>query len=116
VISICIVKLLVVNPKPPPVTPNAMRIQDALSRSAPLLHLTELLRESEARFNAIREFLPATLATHVKPGPLDAEGWSLLAANASVAAKLRQLRPRLEDGLRAKGWQVTSIRIRVHSS
>jgi hypothetical protein len=105
-----------VNPKSPPVTPNAMRIQDALSRSAPLVQLTELMRESNARFEAIRDALPATLAAHCKPGPLDAEGWSLLAANAAVAAKLRQLRPRLEDALQAKGWQVTSIRIRVHSS
>ncbi|HZE92536.1 MAG TPA: DciA family protein [Rhizobacter sp.] len=104
------------NPKPPPVTPNAMRIQDALNRSTPLAQLAQLMRESTARFDAIRNSLPAALAAHVKPGPLDAEGWSLLAANASVAAKLRQLQPRLEDALKAHGWQVTAIRIKVQSS
>jgi hypothetical protein len=116
VISICIVKLLAVNSKPPPVTPNAMRIQEALNSSAPLAQLAQLMRESNARFDAIRNSLPAALAAHVKPGPLDAEGWSLLAANASVAAKLRQLQPRLEEVLKADGWQVTAIRIKVQSS
>ena len=38
---------------------------------------------------------------------------SLLAANASVAAKLRQLQPRLEECLRQRGWGVSSIRIKV---
>ena len=37
----------------------------------------------------VRPLLPAALARHVRPGPVDAEGWSLLAANAGVAAKLR---------------------------
>jgi hypothetical protein len=113
---ICIVKLLAVNPKPPPVTPNALRIEEALDRSAPLARLHQLMRESNARFEAVRHVLPAALAAHVKPGPLDGEGWSLLAANAAVAAKLRQLQPRLEDALKQREWQVTAIRIKVQSS
>jgi hypothetical protein len=116
VIMICIAKLLAVNPKPPPVTPNATRIEQALGMSAPLVRLQELMRDSNARFEAVRPVLPAALAAHVKPGPLDGEGWSLLVANASVAAKLRQLQPRLEDALKARGWQVTAIRIKVQSS
>jgi broad-specificity NMP kinase len=47
---------------------------------------------------------------------VDEQGWSLLAANAAVAAKLRQLQPRLEDRLRDRGWQVSAIRIKVQSS
>jgi len=58
---------------------------------------------------------PAALAAHVKPGPVDDAGWSLLAANASVAAKLRQLQPRLEDVLRERGWPVSAIRVKVQS-
>jgi hypothetical protein len=49
----------------------------------------------------------------VAPGPVDDKGWTLIAANASVAAKLRQLQPRLEDELLERGWQVSAIRIRV---
>jgi len=101
--------------KPPPVVPNSLPIQDALRRSAPLTQLRQRVQDSNARFSAIRGQLPAALASHVKPGPVDDEGWSLLAANASVAAKLRQLQPRLEERLRDRGWQVIAIRIKVQS-
>jgi hypothetical protein len=110
---ICIATLLGVNQKPPPVTPNALPIDEALHRSAPLERLQLLMRESNARFDAIRPHLPATLASHIQPGPVDELGWSLLAANASVAAKLRQLQPRLEQVLQDNGWQVSDIRVKV---
>jgi hypothetical protein len=113
---ICIVKLLAVNPKTAPVTPDAMRLVEALQRSEPLARLQQLMHESQSRFEAIRGGLPAPLVAHVRPGPVDETGWSLLAANAAVAAKLRQLQPRLEGILRDRGWQVTSIRIKVQSS
>jgi len=92
-----------------------MRLQQALQRSEPLARLGQLLRDSSARFDAIRPCLPPALAPHVKPGPVDELGWSLLAANASVAAKLRQLQPRLEEVLRERGWQVSAIRVKVQS-
>jgi hypothetical protein len=99
--------------KPHPVTPDALRIREALAQSAPLARLADLMRESSARFEAIRAALPAGLAPHVRPGPLDEADWSLLAANAAVAAKLRQLQPRLEDTLRAQGWAPRALRIKV---
>jgi hypothetical protein len=102
-----------VTQKPLPLTPSALPIRDALQGSAPLVKLREALRDSNARFEAVRPALPRTLLGHVKPGPVDAEGWSLLAANASVAAKLRQLAPRLEDLLRDGGWTVCTVRIKV---
>jgi len=92
-----------------------MRLAQALQRSEPLVRLGQLLRDSAARFDAIRPCLPAALAPHVKPGPVDELGWSLLAANASVAAKLRQLQPRLEAVLKERGWEVSAIRIKVQS-
>ena len=107
------------NPKPPPrsppVTPDTLRIEQVLQQSAPLVRLQQLMRDSNARFEAIRPSLPALLAPHVRPGPVDDTGWSLLAANAAVAAKLRQLQPRLEDVLRERGWEVSSIRVKVQS-
>ena len=93
-----------------------MRLAQALQRSEPLVRLGQLLRDSGARFDAIRPCLPAALAPHVKPGPVDELGWSLLAANASVAAKLRQLQPRLEAQLKERGWEVSAIRIKVQSA
>ena len=96
-------------------TPNALRIAQVLQQSAPLARLQFLIKDSNARFETIRASLPTAMALHVKPGPVDEQGWSLLAANASVAAKLRQLQPRLEEVLREHGWQMNSIRIKVQS-
>ena len=94
-------------------TPNALTIAAALRSSQPLARLQQLMRDSNARFEAIRPHLPAALSAHVAPGPVDEKGWTLLAANASVAAKLRQLQPRLEAELQQRGWQGSAIRIRV---
>ena len=105
-----------VNPKLTPVTPASLPIGQVLQRSAPLLHLQQLVRDSNARFEAIRSSLPGALAAHVRPGPVDALGWSLLAANPSVAAKLRQLQPRLEASLSSQGWPVSAIRIKVNQT
>lgn len=99
-----------------PVTPDALRLQQALQQSEPLARLQLLMRESRERFEAIRPALPATLLPHVRPGPLDETGWSLLVANAAIAAKLRQLKPHLEALLRERGWEVSAIRVKVQTS
>jgi len=96
--------------------PDSLPLSEALQRSAPLAQLRARLQDSADRFEAIRSALPSALARQVRPGPVDEEGWSLLVANAAVAAKLRQLKPRLEDLLREQGWQVSSIRIRIQSN
>lgn len=103
------------SPAVKPDVPDTLRLADALQRSAPLASLRARLRDSAERLEAIRSSLPGPLRTQVLPGPVDDDGWSLLAANGSVAAKLRQLKPRLEAVLVERGWQVSSIRIRVQS-
>ena len=96
-------------PAPAPAQPIAevMRASQALSR------LVDRLRESNAMFATILPLLPEALVASVQAGPLDEAGWSLLGANAAVAAKLRQLSPRFEDRLREKGHVVAAIRIKV---
>lgn len=96
-------------------TPNALRMTEVFALCEPLRHLQRRLRDSQERFDAIRAFLPAALAAHIQPGQVDENGWALMVANAAVAAKLRQLQPRLEEVLKMRGWQVTSIRIKVQS-
>jgi hypothetical protein len=96
-------------------TPDALRLTQALQLSAPLARLRQRVEESNERFEAIRAALPTAMAAHVKPGPVDEYGWSLLCANASVAAKLRQLQPRLEQIVRDHGWTVGTIRVKVES-
>ncbi|MDQ6639833.1 MAG: hypothetical protein M3Z15_09255 [Pseudomonadota bacterium] len=99
-------------PKPaPPIV--AMPIAEALRASAPLGRLAERLRLSNSLFVAIAPALPPGLCAWVSAGPVDDEGWSLLCANAAVAAKLRQLVPHLEQRLREVGQPVAEIRIKV---
>ena len=97
----------------PPVTPDAQRLSDALAASAPLASLMQRQRDSQARLTCAQPALPTALAPHVRAGPLDAETWTLLAANSAVAAKLRQLEPRIEAALHEQGWPARSLRIRI---
>lgn len=99
----------------PALSPATLPLSSALERSAPLSQLLLRLRESADRFAAIEDQLSPTLRAQVRAGPLDEHGWSLLASSGAAASKLRHLVPTLEAALRAKGWQVTPIRIKVQS-
>jgi hypothetical protein len=105
--------MVVHRPAVPPVTPDARRLRDALAQSTPLAALLQRQRDSMARLACLQGALPEALAPHVRAGPLDDESWTLLAANGAVAAKLRQLQPRIEQALRASGWPVRALRIRI---
>ena len=97
-------------------SPYNLPLSAALGRSEPLTDLLKRLRESQARYAAIRPLLPETLASSVTPGPLDELAWVLLAANASAAAKLRQRVPELQSALLAAGWDGPPIKIKVSAS
>lgn len=99
--------------KPRPAVPDALPITAALRGSAPLTSLWQRVQDSNARFAAVRAQMPVALAAHVRAGPVDEDGWTLLAANAAVAAKLRQLEPRMQTALLAGGWPQGVIRIKV---
>jgi hypothetical protein len=94
-------------------TPYNLPLAAALGQSAPLASLLQRLRESQARFDAVGDLLPAPLRAAVQPGPLDEQAWVLLAANAAAAAKLRQMVPALEEALRGRGWQGPAVKIKV---
>jgi hypothetical protein len=76
-------------PSPTPVA-EALRAHEGLSQ------LSARLEASRRRLRIIGPALPGNLLVSIQPGPLDEDGWSLLVANAAVAAKLRHLLPRLE--------------------
>jgi hypothetical protein len=97
------------------VTPLSRPIAESLAADDGLARLLARVRASQERLDALADVLPAPLRAHVRAGPLDDEGWTLLAANAAVAAKLRQLVPMLAQALLAKGAKPTSIRIKVQS-
>lgn len=97
--------------------PAALPVGEALAQSAAWSRLAARLQESNARFALVAPLLPAALAAQLQPGPLDEDGatWTLLAANAAVAAKLRQWLPRLDAALTDSGQEGSAIRIRVQS-
>ena len=80
-----------------------------------LARLTDLARDSGARLKAIEALLPETLRSTIRPGPIDGETWCVLVANNAAASKLRQLIPSLTAHLRARGWKVTAIRLKVQT-
>jgi hypothetical protein len=83
-------------PSPTPVA-DVMRAHDGLAR------LGERLEASRRRLRVIAPALPGGLTASIQAGPIDEDGWSLLVANAAVAAKLRHLLPRLEALLAQAG-------------
>jgi hypothetical protein len=95
--------------------PLGQPLARALEQNLSLADLARRLAQSNARFAAIVSHLPGPLQAQVRPGPIDDEGWSLLASNAAAAAKLRHLLPRLSDSLREQGWPDLPIRVRIRT-
>ena len=83
--------------------PSPTPVADALRAHEGLSQLSARLEASRRRLRVIAPALPGTIMASIQPGPLDEEGWSLLVANAAVAAKLRHLLPRLEALLAQAG-------------
>ncbi len=95
---------------------HAVTLLQASQDSPTLARLTALSDDSVARLKAIHSLIPAPLRPAVKAGPIDGLVWCLLLDNNAAAAKIRQLLPALESHLRSKGWEVTSIRLKVQIS
>ncbi|WP_296509215.1 DciA family protein [Rhodoferax sp.] len=88
----------------------------AAHESPTLSHLAALAKESSARLQSLQGVIPSPLLRYIKAGPIEGSTWCLLLENNAVAAKLRQLMPALQAHLRSKGWEVTSIRLKVQMS
>jgi len=107
--------LLAPLPHRPSVAPLARPLSDSLASDDHLGSLLARVRASQARLDALADVLPGLLRQHLRAGPLDDDGWTILAANSAVASKLRHLLPMLAEALLAKGWQATAIRVKVQS-
>lgn len=57
--------------------------------------------------------LPDYLANHVEPGSIKDGVLTLFAAHNALAARLRQVEPRLLSELQQRGWPVATLRVRV---
>ena len=98
------------------VVPRARALGDSLAGNDTLASLLARVRASQQRLDALADVLPGPLRAQLRAGPLDDDGWTVLATNAAVAAKLRHLLPTLAETLVAKGWQATAIRVKVQST
>ena len=92
--------------------PSPTPVAEALRAHEGLNQLNARLEASRRRLRVIAPALPGNLLASLQPGPLDEDGWSLLAANAAVAAKLRHLLPRLE-ALLAQAGLPGQIRVKL---
>jgi Dna[CI] antecedent, DciA len=87
----------------------------AAGEAPTLARLAQLARESGERLKAIESSIPAPLRASIRPGPIEGTTWCLLVDSSAAAAKLRQLLPVLQDKLGSRGYEVTSIRLKVGS-
>ena len=92
---------------------HSVTLLQATQESPTLARLTELSQDSLARLKAVEPMIPAVLRSAVKAGPIDEANWCLIVNSSAAAAKIRQLLPAMEAHLRAKGWQVSAIRLKV---
>ena len=84
-----------------------------MAGSEALTSLVQRMRASQARLDAVLPLLPFAMHGHVKAGPIDEAGWTLLASSNAVSAKLRQLTPTLEAHLRNLGWAGPPVRVKL---
>lgn len=95
--------------------PHTRPITEALGAHHVLGQLLARVRQSQARFDAIQTTLPRSLRPHVRPGVLDDSSWHLMAANAAVAAKLKQCLPLVSQVLRDAGWPTLALKIKIQA-
>jgi hypothetical protein len=92
---------------------HPVSLQQAAEDSPTLARLAQLARESGERLKAVELLIPVPLRSSVRAGPIDGPSWCLLVDSNAAAAKLRQVIPALLNRLCDRGWQVTSIRLKV---
>jgi hypothetical protein len=92
---------------------RAVPVLQAAEDAPALARLAQLARESCERLKAIESLIPIPLRSAVKAGPIEGTTWCLLVDSNAAAAKLRQVLPAFIAHLCSRGWQVTSIRLKV---
>jgi hypothetical protein len=113
---------------------RTVRLREAVSalqaaQSAPsLAGLTQMAEQSTRCLRLASAVIPASMHNAVQAGPLtpltplsqagdvpnsSSARWCLIAANSSVAAKLRQLAPAIAAHLRTHGHNVQEISIKI---
>ena len=95
---------------------NPVTVQRATQDSPTLAGLAARALDAQQRLRAVEDLIPAELHAAVLAGPADGDTWCLLVQGSAAAAKLRQLAPALVVRLKAKGWAVETIRLKVRGA
>jgi hypothetical protein len=74
------------------------------------------IRQLMALQSALAEVLPHNLAAFATVASMNAGEITLFADSGAVAAKLRQMTPRMLTSLRQRGYEITGIRLQVQVS
>ena len=91
-------------------------ILHAASDSPTFARLSMLARESQQRLESVASLLPPGMIGSIRAGPIDGSDWCLVVDNGASAAKLRQLLPALAAHLRSKGYEVSTIRLKLRKA
>src|SRR5882672_7578747 len=78
--------------------------------------LNREIRRLTALQSVLAEVLPDKLATFATVASMNAGELVLFADNGAVAAKLRQMTPRILTALQQRGFEITGIRLQVQVS
>ncbi len=92
---------------------NAVTLMQATQGSPALARLVDLSKESVSRLKAVESMIPTNLFSAITAGPIEGPVWCLIVQSNAAAAKLRQLLPGLQAHLQSRGWEVTSIRLKI---
>lgn len=90
-------------------------LQEAADDSPTLANLMARARDASARLEVVQDLIPPEMREAVQAGPAEGDTWCLLVRGNAAAAKLRHLAPTLIARLKAKGWAVDSLRIKVQA-
>lgn len=95
---------------------TAERIGQLFEKLPQLQGLNREIRKQLALQTTLAEILPAALSRSVTVAASSTGELILLADNGAVAAKLRQIAPRILNHFRLRGMEATGIRVQTQAS
>lgn len=96
-----------------PLASPAISVSEAALQATGLAQLARLAAQSEQWLQSVENLIPERLRPAIQAGPIDGPTWCMLVRGSAAAAKLRQLLPNILSQLRARGCEVTSIRLHI---
>ncbi len=97
----------------PPSCPAPQTVTDLLHRAEAFTALRAGVEQIAGLQNDLRILLPDYLRAHVEPSFIKTGTLTLFTAHNALAARLRQIEPRLLAELQQRGWPVSQLKVRV---